>query len=225
MMRQAITKNMVILSLFAIGTAATLAITNAFTIEQVECNRQQALQQSLAQVLPAALYDNDLLADHISVNAAPLGRDTQRIYRGRINGTVTSAVIESTAPDGYGGNIALIVGIDANGTVQGVRVVPPHNETPGLGDAIETRKSDWILSFNGLSLGNPSDDGWAVKKDGGQFDSFTGATITPRAIVNAVHRALQYWQTNRDAITLAPAEASPSQHCESHTAPEENHDE
>src|SRR5690606_33294119 len=96
------------------------------------------------------------------------------------------AVLEAVAPDGYGGNIALLVGVTVDGTITGVRVVLPHNETPGLGDKIETRKSGWILGFNGRSLDNTDAQGWAVKKDGGEFDAFTGATITPRAVVGAV---------------------------------------
>ncbi|HCE41269.1 MAG TPA: electron transport complex subunit RsxG, partial [Alcanivorax sp.] len=123
----------------------------------------------------------------------------------RRDGAPGGAVLEATAPDGYGGAINLIVGVDMDGRVLGVRAVPPHNETPGLGDKIERRKSDWILSFNGKSLDNPAPDGWAVKKDGGRFDSFTGATITPRAVVTAVHRALRYFNAHRDDLFAAPA--------------------
>jgi H+/Na+-translocating ferredoxin:NAD+ oxidoreductase subunit G len=214
MMRYAITKNMLILSLFAIGTAASLAITNELTIGKVECNKQAALMASLNEVMPHDRHDNDLLADRITVSDPLLGRNGQHIYRARLNGEPNGAVLEATAPDGYGGNIALIVGVDTQGKVQGVRVVPPHNETPGLGDKIETKKSDWIYGFDGLSLGNPAGKGWAVKKDGGQFDSFTGATITPRAVVGAVHRALQYFDANHDAVFTAPAETAPVESCD-----------
>ena len=214
MMRYAITKNAVILSLFAISTAAALAITNELTIGKVECNKQAALMASLNEVMPHDRHDNDLLADRITVSDPLLGRDGHHIYRARQDGEPNGAVLEATAPDGYGGNIALIVGVDMQGKVQGVRVVPPHNETPGLGDKIETKKSDWIYGFNGLSLGNPADAGWAVKKDGGQFDSFTGATITPRAVVGAVHRALQYFDANQTAVFEAPSEAAPAETCD-----------
>ncbi|WP_303761883.1 electron transport complex subunit RsxG [Alcanivorax jadensis] len=214
MMRYAITKNAVILSLFAISTAAALAITNELTIGKVECNKQAALMASLNEVMPHDRHDNDLLADRITVSDPLLGRDGHHIYRARLDGKPNGAVLEATAPDGYGGNIALIVGVDTQGKVQGVRVVPPHNETPGLGDKIETKKSDWIYGFNGLSLGNPADAGWAVKKDGGQFDSFTGATITPRAVVGAVHRALQYFDANQAAVFAAPSEAAPAETCD-----------
>jgi len=214
MMRYAITKNAVILSLFAISTAAALAITNELTIGKVECNKQAALMASLNEVMPHDRHDNDLLADRITVSDPLLGRNGHHIYRARQDGEPNGAVLEATAPDGYGGNIALIVGVDMQGKVQGVRVVPPHNETPGLGDKIETKKSGWIYGFNGLSLGNPADAGWAVKKDGGQFDSFTGATITPRAVVGAVHRALQYFDANHTAVFEAPSEAAPAETCD-----------
>jgi electron transport complex protein RnfG len=169
---------------------------------------------SLNEVMPHDRHDNDLLADRITVSDPLLGRNGHHIYRARQDGEPNGAVLEATAPDGYGGNIALIVGVDMQGKVQGVRVVPPHNETPGLGDKIETKKSDWIYGFNGLSLGNPADAGWAVKKDGGQFDSFTGATITPRAVVGAVHRALQYFDANQTAVFEAPSEAAPAETCD-----------
>ena len=214
MMRQAISRNMVILSVFAIGTAATLAITNELTIGKVECNKQAALMASLNEVMPHEQHDNDLLADRLTVSDPLLGRNGHHVYRARLDGEPNGAVLEATAPDGYGGNIALIVGVDTQGKVQGVLVVPPHNETPGLGDKIETKKSDWIDGFNGLSLGNPASDGWAVKKDGGQFDSFTGATITPRAVVGAVHRALQYFDANRDAVFSTLAEAVSVESCD-----------
>ena len=214
MMRQAISRNMVILSVFAIGTAATLAITNELTIGKVECNKQAALMASLNEVMPHEQHDNDLLADRLTVSDPLLGRNGHHVYRARLDGEPNGAVLEATAADGYGGNIALIVGVDTQGKVQGVRVVPPHNETPGLGDKIETKKSDWIYGFNGLSLGNPASEGWAVKKDGGQFDSFTGATITPRAVVGAVHRALQYFDANRDAVFSTLAEAVSVESCD-----------
>lgn len=214
MMRYAITKNAVILGLFAIGTAATLAITNEATLDQVRCNKQQALMTSLNQVMPHDQHDNDLLTDRITVSDPLLGRNEHHLYRARLNGEDNGAVLEATAPDGYGGAIALIVGVDTQGEIQGVRVVPPHNETPGLGDSIETKKSDWIYSFDGRALGNPDDAGWAVKKDGGEFDSFTGATITPRAVVGAVHRALQYFDANRDSLFAAEAETVAAEVCD-----------
>ena len=110
-----------------------------------------------------------------------------------------AVVLALIAPDGYGGPIKLLVGINADGSLAGVRVVN-HHETPGLGDAIDTRRSNWILGFTGRSLGDPSPAQWAVRKDGGVFDQFTGATITPRAVVKAVKRALVYFEAHRDTL-------------------------
>lgn len=210
----AISRNAIILGLFAVATAAMLAFTNDRTRDQVACNRQQALETSLHEVLPPALADNNLLADQITVTDAALGRGERHIYRARINGAPSGAVLETIAPDGYGGAIALLVGVTVDGHITGVRMVPPHNETPGLGDKIETRKSDWILSFDGRSLNNTSADGWAVRKDGGEFDAFTGATITPRAVIGAVYRTLHYYRTHRATLFDAPAvDAGSLEHC------------
>ncbi|AFT71232.1 Electron transport complex, RnfABCDGE type, G subunit subfamily [Alloalcanivorax dieselolei B5] len=214
MIGQAITRNAVILGLFAIGTAATLALTNQATRQRVECNRQSALADALAQVMPPARHDNPLLDDSITVTDPLLGHGEHQLYRARLGGEASGAVLEAVAPDGYGGDIRLIVGVDHDGTILGVRVVPPHNETPGLGDNIEIRKSDWILGFNGASLEQPSTPGWAVKKDGGRFDSFTGATITPRAVVSAVHGALRYYQAHGDEVFKTPAQAQTTESCD-----------
>lgn len=214
MIRDAITRNAVVLSLFAIGTAAMLAFTNNQTLPQIECNRQQALQQSLLEVMPAHHFDNVLLADTIQVSDPLLGRGEHWVYRARQGDTPAGLVLETIAPDGYGGAIALLVGVDANGVLTGVRMIPPHNETPGLGDAIDVRKSDWITRFTGRSLENPQDSGWAVKKDGGEFDAFTGATITPRAVVAAVYRALQYVQREQDTLFSLPAASSHEGQCD-----------
>lgn len=214
MIRQAVTRNAVILGLFAIGTAAALALTNQATLKRVECNRQQALIGSLAQVMPDDQHDNVLLDDRVAALDPLLGRGDKTVYRARRDGVPSGAVLEATAPDGYGGAINLIVGVDMEGRILGVRAVPPHNETPGLGDKIERRKSDWVLSFNGKSLDNPDAQGWAVKKDGGRFDSFTGATITPRAVVGAVHRALRYFQAHRDELFAAPALPHDTETCD-----------
>jgi electron transport complex protein RnfG len=204
MMRYAITKNAVILSLFAISTAAALAITNELTIGKVECNKQAALMASLNEVMPHDRHDNDLLADRITVSDPLLGRNGHHIYRARQDGEPNGAVLEATAPDGYGGNIALIVGVDMQGKVQGVRVVPPHNETPGLGDKIEHTRSDWITAFRGRSLGDPPPAQWGVRPEGGAFDAFTGATITPRAVVHGVRDALIYFERHRAALLAPP---------------------
>lgn len=213
MMRQAITRNSVILGLFAIATAGTLALTNQATLPRIECNRQLALESSLHEVMPITMADNNLLQDWILVSDPLLGRGEHHVYRARLNGNASGVVLEAVAPDGYGGRLSLLVGVDMAGTVTGVRVVPPHNETPGLGDKIELKKSDWILSFNGTSLTDPEEAGWAVTKDGGAFDSFTGATITPRAVVAQVHRALQYFEQHKNELFEQSAQAADLEQC------------
>ena len=129
-----------------------------------------------------------------------LGTDSNSVvYRARLGGEPVAAVFNSIAPDGYSGSIHLLVGVYVDGSLAGVRVVK-HSETPGLGDGIEKRKSDWIDIFDGKSLANPGANGWRVKRDGGVFDQLTGATITPRAVVEAVHNTLLYYQRNADMI-------------------------
>ena len=214
MLLPAITRNAVILALFAVATAALLALTNENTRERINCNRINALQSSLNEVFPMTLADNNLLADMITVEDTRLGRGQHHVYRARSGDAPAGVVIESVAPDGYSGAISLLVGIRNDGEVTGVRVVPPHNETPGLGDKVETRKSDWILSFDGRSLENTSDARWAVRKDGGDFDQFTGATITPRAVVGAVHRTLHYFQAHREQLFERPAELAATEECD-----------
>jgi electron transport complex protein RnfG len=152
-------------------------------------------------LVPKARYDNDLFTDIAIVhNEALLGTDRGvSIYRARKEGQPVAAVVASTAPDGYNGEIRLLVGINYDGTLIGVRVVG-HKETPGLGDMIDARRSNWILSFDGLSLNNLTRTSWNVKRDGGVFDQFTGATITPRAVVKAVHNTLLHFEQNRDDI-------------------------
>ena len=152
-------------------------------------------------------YNNDLLADTVELPAAEFGSaDKVTVYRARQQGVPVAALFTVTAPDGYSGRIRLIIGINADQTLAGVRVLG-HKETPGLGDKIEVERSDWILGFNGKSLQNPTDTGWAVRKDGGEFDQFTGATITPRAIVKAVKNTLAWSQQHFS--TLFQQEAKP----------------
>jgi electron transport complex protein RnfG len=171
-----------------------------------EQERRQLLLQ-LEQVLPADRFNNAMHEDYIDVRneAAFPGRQVVRVFRARQDEKPAAVVFRLIAPDGYNGRISLLVGILDSGKISGVRVLS-HNETPGLGDGIEFQRSDWIRSFDGKSLNNPLASGWAVKRDGGDFDQFTGATITPRAVVRAVRRALEYFDTNRQSIFLSPSE-------------------
>jgi electron transport complex protein RnfG len=160
---------------------------------------------ALAIVLPPSLHDNDPLTDRIRVRA-PAWLGTSRdvsVWRARQRDAPAALVLEAIAPDGYAGPISLLVGIRADGSVSGVRVTA-HRETPGLGDDIEAGKSDWILGFGGRSLSDPPRARWAVRRDGGAFDQLAGATVTPRAIVHAVRRALAYVERHGAALYAAP---------------------
>jgi electron transport complex protein RnfG len=188
------------LTLFGIVGAGLVSLTFLGTADQIAENERQALLKSLNAIVPAEVYDNSIEGDVYSVfNEDLLGPDPVTIYRARKNGNPVAAVLTPVAPDGFSGKIRLLVGIDYQGAILGVRVIA-HNETPGLGDKIDARRDDWIFSFNGLSLTNPAEAGWKVKKDGGIFDQFTGATITPRAVVKAVHKSLKFYVDNRDTI-------------------------
>lgn len=189
-----------ILGLFAVVGTGLVAMTEAGTAERIAENERQSLLDNLHQVLPQELHDNDLYKDSIEVTSPLLGTPKPvAVYRARKQGKPVAVIIASIAPTGYGGPIKLLIGIHYDGTVSGVRVLY-HKETPGLGDAIEVEKSDWILGFNGLSLINPKESQWKVKKDGGVFDQFTGATITPRLVVGTVLNTLRYFKQNREML-------------------------
>jgi electron transport complex protein RnfG len=193
---------------FAVLGALLVAVTWESTAERIAANERAYLLRTLAEVLPEGEYDNAVYEDAITVRDPDLlGTDEPvTVYRARDGGTPVAAVLTPTAPAGYSGPIRLLVGIRADGRVSGVRVVS-HRETPGLGDKVEVERSDWIPGFKGLSLGNPLPEDWAVQRDGGVFDQFTGATITPRAVVSAVRDALIYFRQHRDALFAAPAGA------------------
>ncbi|KKO49205.1 electron transporter RnfG [Arsukibacterium sp. MJ3] len=185
-----ISKNALLLALVALVCVAILGLVNQLAQPKIA---EQQLANKLAilnDVLPQNSASASLLADCILVTNLPLlGRPTpQAIYRLRDEQGISAFVIETTAPDGYSGNIDLIVAVTPEGTILGSRVLN-HQETPGLGDKIERRRSDWIDSFSQKQVSSSNEARWAVKKDGGQFDQFTGATITPRAIVKAIYNA------------------------------------
>ena len=173
--------------------AGLLVVGNIATRDAIEQRRAEDLLASLGQVIPAESHDNDLLAGPLTLPQT--SGDTITVYRALQGHEVTGVAFRVTG-QGYAGAIRLILGLNARGEVLGARVLA-HTETPGLGDKIEVDRDDWILGFNGLSLGNPPPTRWAVKKDGGDFDQFTGATITPRAVVTAVKEGLQFFQTHR----------------------------
>ncbi len=193
-----------ILALFAAGTTGLSGFVYTLTkpaIEQQAAEQQKAL---FAQILPPGMYDNDMIAECYLVTDPMLGNNLpHRLYVARKNGEPVAAVLESTAPDGYSGAIQLLVAADFNQTVLGSRVTE-HKETPGLGDKIDTRISDWITTLSDTHVDSAADPHWAVKKDGGDFDQFTGATITPRAVVNAVRKTAVYIQTLPPQLTELP---------------------
>ena len=203
---RAMLRNATVLAAFAAITTAAVATLVWATAARVDANQRQAKIQALTAVMPADRYDNDLLADTARFTDIRLGDSKPHtVYRARKGGAPAGVVMDIFAPEGYGGAIRLLVGVDVDGTVTGVRMVPPHPETPGLGDRIDIKKSAWILSFDGKSLAGTGEARWAVKKDGGDFDQFTGATITPRAVVKAVGDSLRWYRDNRDAVYAAPA--------------------
>jgi len=184
----------ILLALFATAGTALVAVTNNLTADKIAANEREALLQSLTALVPAETIDNDIVTDtRVVSDKQLLGGDQTLVYLGRKQGKPVAAVFTSMVPNGYSGPIKLLVAVKVDGTLGGVRVVS-HKETPGLGDKVEENRSDWIFSFNGKSLTNPDLSGWKVKKDGGEFDQFTGATITPRAIVNGVKNTLLYYQ-------------------------------
>ena len=207
---QSITKNAIGLALFALVTAGVIALVKLSTAVQIQENIAQAQAKALYEIVPESSVDNDLLNDILPLNLNNIEKqlnlhllgpvDSQgNIHFAKSNGKLHTLIFPVVAPDGYTTEIKLLVGIKLDGTLAGVRIVD-HKETPGLGDKIELKKSDWVLSFNGKSLVNPDSEKWKVKKNGGEFDSFTGATITPRAVINATKQALVFYQDYQTSI-------------------------
>lgn len=205
-----IRRNAVGLGLFAIVTAGAIAAAQVGTHDTIEHNMRMAEARALNEIVPADQYNNDLLTDVITINSqynqqllGPLPEGSQ-IHIARNDGVPRTLILPVVAPDGYTMEIGMLVGINVDGTIAGVRVVS-HRETPGLGDKIELKKSGWVLAFAGKSLADPGDDKWAVRKDGGVFDQFTGATITPRAVTAAVKHALMFFDLHKTQLLDAAA--------------------
>ena len=196
-----IRRNSLGLGIFAILTAGLIAITNQLTHDTIEDNILEAQISAFNEILPNNLYDNDLTTDTALLTANPLlgSEEKIKVHIARLNGEVTGFIFETIAPRGYNGNLDMLIAINKDGVVTGSRVIS-HKETPGLGDKVDLKKSPWILSFENKSLTNTTLKGWAVKKDGGDFDQFTGATITPRAVVRAVKNTLIYFEQNKNAL-------------------------
>ncbi|MEJ6559028.1 MAG: electron transport complex subunit RsxG [Candidatus Thioglobus sp.] len=188
-MIKAILKSGMLLLIFTMVSVLFVSLTQDTTQEKIQYNEEQLLIKRLAELV--SNYDNDILKEKYDQVLMLHGiKQTIGIYPAKRNGQTFAYLVEHTYPNGYNGSIRLLTGISVDETLLGVRVVA-HKETPGLGDKIETRKSDWIKQFTGLSLSNPTQDNWKVKRDGGVFEAFTGATITPRAIVTASYQVLE----------------------------------
>jgi electron transport complex protein RnfG len=187
-----------ILAGFALAASILLGVADLATRGVIQMRLEEDLKAKLEEVVPADFHDNDLLADTVTVPSAgaAIGADETVVYLARKQGRVSAVCFKFVAPDGYAGPIHLVIGIAVNGEILGVRVIS-HTETPGLGDKIEITKSKWVLSFNGKSLDNLTFEKWAVKKDGGIFDQFAGATITPSKVVQAIRRGLEFYRAHR----------------------------
>ena len=201
-------KNSLVLGLFAIATVGLVAVLQQATAGRIANAEREAQVRALSEILPQGSYDNHLLDNSIQLHDPLLGsKSLQTAYIALKDGKPSAIILRATAPDGYSGAIQLLIGIQADGRLAGVRVLN-HRETPGLGDKIELAKSSWIRSFDGRSLSNPAEDGWAVKKDRGEFDQFAGATITPRAVVKAVLKTLQYFDANQQQLFAAQVKSN-----------------
>ena len=211
----AISRSAVMLGCFAALASAVIAWTWLETEDDIERSIREAEARQLLEIFPPDSHDNSLIDDRFMVAAdtalLELRRDREG-YTVRQGGEVVGVILPATARDGYSGDIELLVGVTRTGAVAGARVVS-HRETPGLGDGIDMRKSSWMQSFDRRSLSSPVRAEWGVKKDGGYFDQFTGATVTPRAVVAAVRRSLEYQQLHRASLfeitPESPEEVSP----------------
>lgn len=193
------------LTVVAVIGTALLAGVHQLTRDRIAEQERRVVLEQLGQVVAADRYDNQMHDDRYLFSDEKHFPNGQTViaYRARLNGARVAIALKLAAVGGYNGDIGLLVGINADGTLSGVRVVS-HKETPGLGDAIEAARSDWVLDFSGRSLTDPVVEQWAVRRDNGIFDQFTGATITPRAVVRAVKRALEYFEYNHDDLFDQP---------------------
>lgn len=200
-----VVRTALVLGLIGLVAAALLAGIDALTEDRIATQRRAMELRQLIAVMPPPAYDNDPVAERITIRAPNwLHQDEARIWRGNMRGQPSLLVLESTAPDGYSGDISLLVGVRSDGRVSGVRVLE-HRETPGLGDRIEIERDPWISGFEGRSLDDPLRQRWTVKRQRGDFDQFAGATITPRAVVQAVARTLAFVERHGAALHAAEA--------------------
>lgn len=200
-------KHASLLAAFTLLAAGAIALVHSATRARIEQQERAALESQLQALVPPERYDNRMYADCTRVTDPELlgSKRPVTVYRARKAGQDVAAILEAVAPDGYVGAIHLRVGIYRDGRLAGVRVTE-HKETPGLGNKIEAERSDWILGFAGKSAAEPAPARWDVTRNGGEFDAFTGASITPRAVVKAVYKSLEYFARHQDALFAAPNE-------------------
>ncbi|MGB1197461.1 MAG: electron transport complex subunit RsxG [Thalassotalea sp.] len=198
-MRKAIEKNAKLLALFAVACTAVISSVYLITKDKIKSQEEKKLTTTLTHIIDASTYNNNIYQDCIIINDPQLSASSEKAYLAKYDQQPIGAAITTTAPDGYNGKIHLIVSIKADGSVSGVRTLQ-HKETPGLGDKVEIRKHPWIDSFKAKAVLTEKDTRWAVKKDGGMFDQFTGATITPRAVVKAVHKAVVFYKNQQQQL-------------------------
>ena len=200
MLGRSISRNSLLLGLFAAATAGIIATTFQITKNRIAIEERKAASAAFIEMVPNSLHDNEMLDDTLPLTleqSRTLGFDKRvALNVAKKNGKVVALIVPAVAKDGYSGDIKLITAINRDGSLAGVRIIS-HKETPGLGDKIDTRKSSWIYSFNALALDNLPTSSWAVKKDGGHFDQFTGATITPRAVVKRVYMNLLAFEEHK----------------------------
>lgn len=183
-----------------LGVIAVVVVVSSLANERIAKNERAWFVAHLDALIPPSAHDNDLFADVVTVHAPDLlGADSTTIYRARKNGNPIGAIIATTAPEGYGGDIRLLVAIDFAGNVLGVDILG-HNETQGIGDGFAPHRSNWLTRLIGKSLVDPHPKQWTIRKDGGEFDQFTGASVTPRAILKAVRQTLEYYATHKETV-------------------------
>lgn len=202
-----VVKGGITLAIIAALCTALVALTYTATAERIEANEQAWLERSLQPALSGLFFDSGVTESIITIpppHELP-GTDAAVIYRVYADAAPVAALFVISARDGYAGPIRILVGVDVGGAVTGVHVLE-HRETPGLGDRVESGKSDWVKQFDGRSLGDPAPAGWAIKRDGGQFDQLTGASVTPRAIVKAIRDTLVYFDAHGEEIFSAQQE-------------------
>lgn len=210
-MSDSVVKNGATLAAIAAICTTLVATTYHLTRERIAANEQAFLERKLAPVLSGIEFEGSI-SESKRVIEAPHdlpGREDALIYRVYADGKPLAALFAVTAPDGYAGPIRILLGIDVNGVVTGLRILE-HRETPGLGDKIEETRSDWVYQFNGKSLVDPKPEDWYIRRDGGEFDQLSGASVTPRAVINAVRETLLYFDANRDRVfTIDDSEDTP----------------